>query len=261
MSRLVKLLITSEPLGIKADVTAGGIKLDARYSFYLENKGLFLNAGKRHIEDETTVIANWTKDTQRNLKIRMEEMTNSDPPTFEDYVLDLGSIGAVYYNKLIPEKVQQYIRKLPSEPVHYLYIYAENHWIPYELIYDTEGHFFWGEKCIIVRVPMLEFSDKQSARSVIAPNPIPISSVVNIVGDQVVGNISSPRTSLLALDTLTGRCPNFDSNYHNGIWEARSVSDVRSLGADASILHFTCHGRWDAQEGYYLQLHATANHP
>jgi CHAT domain-containing protein len=36
---------------------------------------------------------------------------------------------------------------------------------------------------------------------------------------------------------------------------------VRNQGEKASILHFTCHGRFDKEDGYYLQLYSAPSHP
>lgn len=260
MSRLVKLLVTSEPLGHKSDIAMDGGDLDARYSYFLEEGGLFMNAGEIEITNENAIIGNWTRDTQTRLKDLMEEMTSAAAPNFEDYELDLGSIGAVYH-ALIPEKVNAFIRALPEDPVHYIYIHTANHWIPWELIYDNEESFFWGERFIIVRVPMLEFSSRQSKRSVLTSTPRTLAKVMNVVGDEVAENLHSADPAQLALDLLANRTAHFDGNYSSGAWQALSVAAVKNRGCDASILHFTCHGRWDGDSGYYLQLHATPDHP
>jgi hypothetical protein len=263
MGSPIKLLVISEPLGHPADVSAEGGSLDVRYSFYLEKSGLFMQAGNKDIEKETKVIASFTGSTQRQLKQRMKEMTAAEPPDFDDYVINIGSIGSVYYTSFIPEKVQQYIRDLPRNPPPYVYIYAKNHWIPWDLVYDSEGQFFWGEKCIIVRIPMLDYTSRQSARTVLASGRRQIASVVNVVGDQVAEHLAPSDSSLLALDMLSNKSKTFDCNYQNGTWKPRTVSSLKAKvnGSPVSILHFTCHGRYDKEDGYYLQLHAAAEHP
>ena len=261
MSRLVKLLVTSEAMDYKPDVAIGVGGPDARYSFYLEQGGMFMNVGEITIKEENKIIADLTLGTQSQLKDLMEDMTASSLPEFDDYLIDLGSIGVFYYNSFVPDKLKTYIRGLPTDPVHYVYIHSDNHWIPWELIYDDDEGFFWGEKCIIVRVPLLEFSSKQSKRSVLASSPKTMAKVFNIVGDQVAVHLNTCDPSLLALGLLANNAQTFDCNYENGTWEAMTVSSVKKRAVGVSILHFTCHGRYDPDSGYYLQLHAAHHHP
>lgn len=264
MAPFVKLLVNSEPLGPAVEIPAAAAvdgAQAARYRFLVEQNGLLMNAGVTTLAAEAMTIATWTRDTQSKLKQRMEEMTASHPPSFAGYVMELGSIGAVYFNALIPDRVKEYIRGLPSQPPPYVYIYAENHWVPWELVYDPEEGFFWGDKCIVVRVPMLKYSATGISRSVQQTRQTPLGSVVNVVGDEVVDSLSAGEHSQLALDALAARASKFSGNFQAGAWSARTVEEVRVQAADASILHFTCHGRFDADDGYYLQLCAAYEHP
>jgi len=255
MEQLTRLLVVSEPLGRHADILLPSLEsqpIDCRYSFYIEAESFLTRAGIVEIEAEKKNIAAWTEDTQIRLKRLMEEITSANPVQFDDYLMHLKQIGLRYY-QMMPAKVKEYVKALPRDTVHILYIYAPYHWIPWELIYD--GNDFWGDKCVVARIPILDFDANQPSRKVIDPEPCEVSSVLNVIGDEVIEHLPDSERPQLTLDPLCSFVPS-DCNLQNGEWTPMSIADVQSRIETANIIHFTCHGRFDNEFGYYLQLHS-----
>lgn len=270
MNNLTKLYMVSERLGREADVPlpgAPGSALDARYTYYLETNGLLMKAGSIDVEKEIENIKQFTDGTQKELKVLMEEMTSDEPHDFQDYLGYVQEIGIRYSKSYVPPVVSDYVRDLPAGSDHYLYIYAPLHWIPWEILcYEekVEGkkrQVFWGDKCIVVRIPVLEYGGGDPDRSVLASEPKPLTSVVNVVGDDVREDLDAADHPLLSLDALLQSAQNRSCNLQNGDWQPMTVSAVQQVIETAGIVHFTCHGRWDDTFGYYLQLWAAGQHP
>jgi hypothetical protein len=262
MENLTRLYVVPEVLGPKVDVPApgqSGSSRDARYTYYVEANGLLLEFDSVEISQESENIRYFTDGTQKQLKALMVEMTSSTPTNFGDYLYYVREIGDRYAEAFIPQVVKDFVRDLPGGGAQYLYVYAPQHWIPWELIYD--GQSFWGDKCIVVRVPVLKYSSDAQSRSVLASASKPLNTVMNIVGDQVVGNLTAADQSRLALDTLLGSAQHSSSNLQSGTWQPMTISNVRQGIDAADIVHFTCHGRRDEDFGYYLELHATGQNP
>ena len=260
MDNVTKVLIAAEPLGLQPDIllpVPQAPSANARYSYYLEVNGLLMKAGHIDIQEESRCIGLYTADTQRRLKQLMEEVTSADPPEFEDYLMHLRQIGVRYY-QIIPENVRQYVKALPRDPVHFLYIYAPRHWIPWELIYDGED--FWGDKCVVVRIPVLNYTLNEQTRSVLDRGPHPILSVLNVIGNRVIEHVPHDHRSLLTLDSLCSQAPASACNIQDGNWMPMTIATVKGGAETASIIHFTCHGRFDEEFGYYLQLSSDPQH-
>ncbi len=255
MDNLTKVFVVPEPLGRPADVLlkpGASQALDYRYSFFLETEGLVTKAGDIEVEAEKKNIAAWTEDTQIRLKKLMEEITSATPIQFNAYLMHLKQIGVRYY-QMIPLNVREYIKALPADPVHTLYIYAPYHWIPWELIFD--GKDFWGDKCVVSRIPILDFDANQATRTVIASGPCQITAVLNVVGNDIQNNLAEADRPSLTLDSLCSHVQT-DCNLQNGHWARMNIAEVQDKIGKVNIVHFTCHGRFDDEFGYYLQLDA-----
>jgi hypothetical protein len=269
MNSLTKLYLVSERLGHEANVPlagAPGASLDARYTYYVETNGLLMKLASADVEKDSQNIQQFTDGTQQELKSLMEEMTSGQPSNFEDYLGYVQQIGVRYTSSIVPTAVSDYVQNLPGNGEHYLYIYAPEHWIPWEIlsVEETVGNrrrkVFWGDKCIVVRIPVMQYKAQPPTRSVLEPTPKPLTSVVNVVGDEISEELEDADQALLRLNVLLGSAPDKWCNLVNGNWTPMSLTEVQDKIETASIVHFTCHGRTD-DTGYYLQLYASGQNP
>jgi hypothetical protein len=260
MVKLTKVYVMPEPLGKPADVgfpsVAGSQPFDCRYSYYFEADGFLMKAGSAVMEQEKQTIAAMTAGTQIQLKGLMEEVTSTSTAQFDDYLMYLRGIGTDYYD-MIPRDVREYIKRLrkgENDESHWLYFYAPYHWIPWELIFDGDG--FWGDKYVISRIPVLSFEAGQS-RNIVDSTPIGVSSMLNVVGDKVLDYLPDDDFPRLILSPVCSSIPT-ECNLGNNGWAPKGISEIKKGIETASIIHFTCHGSFDDEAGYYLQLNSSS---
>jgi hypothetical protein len=248
MENLTRLFVVPTRTDTKDSAASG----EALYTYYLEANGLLIEFGSHEISDETQSIQEFTKGTQERIKKLLEAMKTGTEAEVEDYRMGARKIGERYAKTCVPQVVRDFVHELPGDGQHYLYVYAPEHWIPWELIPD--GDDFWGDKFIVVRVPVLYYSSDVLNRSVLASSDKPLSMVLNVVGDKVLEDLSADDKDRLGLMSLQNKAAQLSSNLNGDAWEATTVSKVK-MGIDsADIVHFTCHGRKDDEEGYYLML-------
>jgi hypothetical protein len=128
-----------------------------------------------------------------------------------------------------------------------VYIYTDECWIPWEIIYDHKSRIFLGEQYVVARQrssnPFIPFSQPTQEYCET------LNLIVNAVGNNT--RCASKALGLFAGELYGGRIRDHNPTHRRYF----SVAELMGLvEQDADVLHFTCHGVTDESGERYLQL-------
>lgn len=206
-----------------------------------------LNSDKEEINHHHTLLGHVTLQGEPLEKMQsvykeMNDLAKTLPATPEGRAWaehQLEAAGNKLWDELIPELLKQEYWKLKSH-VKSVLITSEEPWIPWEMLKpyrynddgDQENDLFWCQQFAISRWlsgagAMKDELDIKTSRS-IAPTPVNLPSVKEEVA--FLEQLSGLRPSVTSLSSFSTRMQVLDSLKNE----------------DLSVLHFACHGMFDA---------------
>jgi CHAT domain-containing protein len=178
------------------------------------------------------------------LRTLIDEELRSDMETLDSAggaQIARGHYFSHIYEPIVPESVQRVFKT--SEPAHVgdpppllrIHIDPTLDWIPWEVAHD--GETYLGLRFRIARLPIVPPGREQQP----AQDPWPVQHIYNFLGEFVLDDALLPgwqQTFPLgaAANVTEKRFPDQPTN------RFPRVGDVEQAAADASIVHFTCHG-------------------
>lgn len=200
-----------------------------------------------------TKLKNVMNDVDRKLK-RNEAIT--------PHISTLAILGSQLLRKIVPDQLTIKLREVrkehqqeiangqnPPPPVLYVHMEPLLDWIPWELMYDIQSMYFFGDAFQIVRLPIVSkvliLDDQQERR---------VQRIHSILGKNLLKDGSQElenwHNTFAGVAGLNGHAHSFPSK--NSPDDYRNVMALGSLeGCD--IWHITCHGITEGEE-YYLRL-------
>jgi CHAT domain len=187
----------------------------------------------------------------------MKQVADTAPGLPPNQWTGFGSYAQGLYRNLIPTHIHEVLHRalqwvVPNTPVLRLHIHPRADWIPWELLHDDKD--FLGLRFQIARLPIVERGPQLNGGQVRQ-----VRHIYNLLAESVL--VDPPlqaewqQTFAAAVNQVTRLPGNFTPTAD---WP---VLQTLADAADADILHLTCHGGYQDDDGTYWTLNDSKDSP
>ena len=162
---------------------------------------------------------------------------DDDVEAKNDHMITMSGLGQRLFRELIPPELAEEIRKWADGTC--VQLSTEERWIPWELLHD--GRNFLGGRFLLFRLPRVLDDEGDEPVPVDDTGPSGPLRIVHVIGGGLGGGYAATRQ--LLFDDLV---PPPERLYECSTLVDCSTSVVLKAVADATLVHFDCHGHRDS---------------